>query len=93
MTSHSGFTTCILTNNYLDDSAQRGSLAQLMCELRPHFDLLIESCQIGMAKPDPQIYRFMLDTLKASPSEVRRHFLSVERNVVEIMQSRKIGKE
>nr|KAF6400916.1 epoxide hydrolase 2 [Rousettus aegyptiacus] len=65
-----GFTTCILTNNYLDDSAQRGSLAQLMCELRPHFDLLIESCQIGMAKPDPQIYRFMLDTLKASPSEV-----------------------
>ncbi|XP_039732116.1 bifunctional epoxide hydrolase 2 [Pteropus medius] len=65
-----GFTTCILTNNYLDDSTQRGSLAQLMCELRPHFDFLIESCQIGMAKPDPRIYRFMLDTLKASPNEV-----------------------
>lgn len=64
-----------------------------MCELRPHFDLLIESCQIGMAKPDPQIYRFMLDTLKASPSEVRRHFLSVEKNVIEILQSRKIEKE
>ncbi|XP_023386538.1 bifunctional epoxide hydrolase 2 [Pteropus vampyrus] len=77
-----GFTTCILTNNYLDDSTQRGSLAQLMCELRPHFDLLIESCQIGMAKPDPRIYRFMLDTLKASPNEVRRRFLSVEKNVL-----------
>uniref|UniRef100_A0A8C3WHP9 Bifunctional epoxide hydrolase 2 n=1 Tax=Catagonus wagneri TaxID=51154 RepID=A0A8C3WHP9_9CETA len=65
-----GFSTCILTNNWLDDSTQRGSLAQLMCELRPHFDFLIESCRIGMAKPDPQIYKFMLDTLKARPSEV-----------------------
>ncbi|XP_008148958.2 bifunctional epoxide hydrolase 2 [Eptesicus fuscus] len=65
-----GFTTCILTNNWLDDSTQRSSLAQLMCDLRPHFDFLIESCRIGMAKPDPQIYRFMLDTLKASPNEV-----------------------
>ncbi|XP_006153287.1 bifunctional epoxide hydrolase 2 [Tupaia chinensis] len=65
-----GFTTCILTNNWMDDSAERGSLAQLMCELRPHFDFLIESCQIGMAKPEPQVYKFMLDTLKASPNEV-----------------------
>ncbi|XP_039073312.1 bifunctional epoxide hydrolase 2 isoform X3 [Hyaena hyaena] len=65
-----GYTTCILTNNWLDDSAERGTLAQLMCELRPHFDFLIESCRIRMAKPDPQIYKFLLDTLKASPSEV-----------------------
>ncbi|XP_064338561.1 bifunctional epoxide hydrolase 2 isoform X2 [Camelus dromedarius] len=65
-----GFTTCILTNNWLDDSRQRGSIAQQMCELRPHFDFLIESCRIGVAKPDPQVYKFMLDTLKASPSEV-----------------------
>ncbi|XP_037668870.1 bifunctional epoxide hydrolase 2 [Choloepus didactylus] len=65
-----GFTTCILTNNWLDDSAQRDSLARLMCELRPHFDFLIESCQIGMAKPEPQIYKFLLDTLKVNPNEV-----------------------
>ncbi|XP_069340931.1 bifunctional epoxide hydrolase 2 isoform X2 [Eulemur rufifrons] len=65
-----GFTTCILTNNWLDDRAERGGLAQMMCELRPNFDFLIESCRIGMAKPDPQIYKFALDTLKASPSEV-----------------------
>nr|XP_020754299.1 bifunctional epoxide hydrolase 2 [Odocoileus virginianus texanus] len=65
-----GFTTCILTNNWLDDSAERGSLAQILCELKPHFDFLIESCQIGMVKPDPQIYKFVLDTLKTSPSEV-----------------------
>ncbi|KAM5308201.1 bifunctional epoxide hydrolase 2 [Glossophaga mutica] len=65
-----GLTTCILTNNWLDDSTQRSCWTQLMCELKPHFDLLIESCRIGMAKPDPQIYKFVLDTLKASPSEV-----------------------
>ncbi|XP_042636600.1 bifunctional epoxide hydrolase 2 [Orycteropus afer afer] len=65
-----GFTTCILTNNWLDDSVQRGSLAQLMIELRPHFDFVIESCHVGMAKPEPQIYKLVLDTLQANPNEV-----------------------
>ncbi|XP_037382399.1 bifunctional epoxide hydrolase 2 [Talpa occidentalis] len=65
-----GFTTCVLTNNWLDDSAHRGSVAQLMCELRPYFDFVIESCQVGMVKPEAQLYQLVLDTLKASPSEV-----------------------
>ncbi|XP_063582370.1 bifunctional epoxide hydrolase 2 isoform X5 [Pongo abelii] len=65
-----GFTTAILTNTWLDDRAERDGLAQLMCELKTHFDFLIESCQVGMVKPEPQIYKFLLDTLKASPSEV-----------------------
>ncbi|XP_004848444.1 bifunctional epoxide hydrolase 2 isoform X3 [Heterocephalus glaber] len=65
-----GFKTCILTNNWLDDRAERGDLAQMMCELSPHFDLLVESCQVGMVKPELQIYKLVLDTLKASPSEV-----------------------
>uniref|UniRef100_A0A8B7U872 Bifunctional epoxide hydrolase 2-like n=1 Tax=Castor canadensis TaxID=51338 RepID=A0A8B7U872_CASCN len=64
-----GFTTCVLTNNWLDDSVERGSLAQLMCELNQHFDFVIESCQTGMIKPEPQLYKFVLDTVKASPSE------------------------
>lgn len=65
-----GFTTCIVTNNWLDDSDKRGSLAQMMCDLSQHFDFLIESCQVGMVKPEPQIYKFVLDTLKAKPNEV-----------------------
>ncbi|XP_024106329.2 bifunctional epoxide hydrolase 2 isoform X2 [Pongo abelii] len=65
-----GFTTAILTNTWLDDRAERDGLAQLMCELKTHFDFLIESCQVGMVKPEPQIYKFLLDTLKASPSEL-----------------------
>ncbi|KAL0612785.1 LOW QUALITY PROTEIN: Bifunctional epoxide hydrolase 2 [Plecturocebus cupreus] len=65
-----GFTTAILTNTWLDDRAERDGLAQLMCKLKTHFDFLIESCQVGMVKPEPQIYKFLLDTLKTSPSEV-----------------------
>ncbi|XP_054431978.1 bifunctional epoxide hydrolase 2 isoform X2 [Pteronotus mesoamericanus] len=65
-----GFTTCILTNKWVDDTPQRSCWAQLMYELKPHFDFLIESSQIGMAKPNPEIYKFTLDTLKASPHEV-----------------------
>ncbi|XP_010621757.1 bifunctional epoxide hydrolase 2 isoform X1 [Fukomys damarensis] len=65
-----GFKTCILTNNWLDDRAERGDLARMMCELSPHFDLLVESCQVGMVKPDPELYKLVLDTLEASPSEV-----------------------
>lgn len=65
-----GFTTCIVTNNWLDDSDKRDILAQMMCELSQHFDFLIESCQVGMIKPEPQIYKFLVDTLKAKPNEV-----------------------
>ncbi|OBS68567.1 hypothetical protein A6R68_02888, partial [Neotoma lepida] len=65
-----GFTTCIITNNWLDDSDKRGSLAQMMCDLSQHFDFLIESCQVGMIKPEPQIYKFVLETVKAKPNEV-----------------------
>lgn len=93
VTSHSGYTTCILTNSWLDDSTQRSRLAQLLCQLKPHFDFLIESCRIRMAKPDPQIYKFMLDTMKASPSEVCRHFLLVKKNILEILQIRDIEEE
>lgn len=81
-----GFTTCIVTNNWLDDGDKRGSLAQMMCELSQHFDFLIESCQVGMIKPEPQIYQFVLDSLKAKPNEVSRYSLSGEKGIPEIVQ-------
>ncbi|XP_048186568.1 bifunctional epoxide hydrolase 2 [Perognathus longimembris pacificus] len=65
-----GFTTVIITNNWLDDSTERGSVARLMSELSPHFDFFIESCQVGLMKPEVQMYKCVLDTVKASPSEV-----------------------
>ncbi|XP_074144484.1 bifunctional epoxide hydrolase 2-like isoform X2 [Sminthopsis crassicaudata] len=64
-----GYKTCILTNNWLDDSTQRDTIAQVACTLGKHFDLMIESCRIGMAMSDPEIYKFTLKALKVAPHE------------------------
>ncbi|XP_069461743.1 bifunctional epoxide hydrolase 2 [Ambystoma mexicanum] len=64
-----GFKTCILTNNWVDDTPTRDSSAQVLTMLREHFDFLIESCRIGMRKPEPRIYQYALDMLKVKPQE------------------------
>ncbi|XP_068792806.1 bifunctional epoxide hydrolase 2 isoform X2 [Struthio camelus] len=65
-----GFKTCVFTNNWIDDSAGRLFTATLMNVLRRHFDLVIESCRVGMQKPDPEIYTYALEALQAKPQEV-----------------------
>ncbi|NXO51700.1 HYES hydrolase, partial [Aramus guarauna] len=65
-----GFKTCVLTNNWVDDSAGRLFTATLMNLLRRHFDLVIESCRLGARKPDPEIYAYALDALRVKPQEV-----------------------
>jgi putative hydrolase of the HAD superfamily len=37
--------------------------------LAPFFDATVFSCQAGMRKPDPRIYRLALEQLKVSPAE------------------------
>ncbi|NXV53053.1 HYES hydrolase, partial [Uria aalge] len=65
-----GFKTGVLTNNWVDDSAGRLFTATLMNLLRRHFDLVIESCRLGVQKPDPKIYTYALDALQVKPQEV-----------------------
>ncbi|NXK13563.1 HYES hydrolase, partial [Herpetotheres cachinnans] len=65
-----GFKTCVLTNNWVDDSAGRLFTATLMNLLHRHFDLVFESCRLGVQKPDPRIYTYALDVLQAKPQEV-----------------------
>ncbi|NXC20681.1 HYES hydrolase, partial [Corythaeola cristata] len=65
-----GFKTCVLTNNWVDDSSGRLFTATLLNLLRRHFDLVIESCRVGARKPDPEIYTYALDALQAKPQEV-----------------------
>ncbi|XP_044145429.1 bifunctional epoxide hydrolase 2 [Bufo gargarizans] len=64
-----GFKTCVLTNNWVDDSPNRQSTAEMFIFLKHHFDLVIESCRIGMRKPETQIYEYALKALKAEPQE------------------------
>ncbi|NXG26673.1 HYES hydrolase, partial [Grallaria varia] len=65
-----GFRTCVLTNAWLDDGAGRLRRAQLMDLLRRHFHLVLESCRLGMHKPEPRIYSRALEALQAEPQEV-----------------------
>ncbi|XP_055666134.1 bifunctional epoxide hydrolase 2 isoform X4 [Falco peregrinus] len=65
-----GLKTGILTNNWVDDSAGRLFTATLMNLLHRHFDLVIESCRLGVQKPDPKIYTYALDVLQAKPQEL-----------------------
>ncbi|KAH1172864.1 bifunctional epoxide hydrolase 2-like [Mauremys mutica] len=67
---NNGFRTCVLTNNWIDDGPQRRITALVNSLLRRHFDLVIESCRVGLQKPDPRIYEYALDVLKAKPQEV-----------------------
>ncbi|KFP34044.1 Bifunctional epoxide hydrolase 2, partial [Colius striatus] len=65
-----GFKTCVLTNNWVDDSTGRLFTATLMTLLRRHFDLVIESCRVGVQKPHLEMYTHALDVLQAKPQEV-----------------------
>ncbi|OXB78565.1 UNVERIFIED_CONTAM: hypothetical protein H355_010045 [Colinus virginianus] len=49
------------------------TLSQVSCGHWRHFDLLIESCRVGLHKPDPRIYTYALEVLQAQPQEVRGH--------------------
>ncbi|NWU21671.1 HYES hydrolase, partial [Dyaphorophyia castanea] len=65
-----GFLTCVLTNSWVDDSDGRSWKAELLEKLRLHFHLVLESCRVGMSKPDPGIYSHALEALGVRPQEV-----------------------
>ncbi|XP_067387397.1 bifunctional epoxide hydrolase 2 isoform X3 [Emydura macquarii macquarii] len=67
---NNGFKTAVLTNNWIDDGPERHITALVLTLLRRHFDLVVESCRIGLKKPDPRIYEHALGLLKAKPQEV-----------------------
>nr|XP_060610683.1 bifunctional epoxide hydrolase 2 [Anolis sagrei ordinatus] len=67
---NNGFKIAVLTNNWLDDSPNRLDTGLVFCLLRRHFDQVIESCRVGLQKPDPEVYKYALKELKAKPEEV-----------------------
>nr|XP_020668273.1 bifunctional epoxide hydrolase 2 [Pogona vitticeps] len=65
-----GFKIAVLTNNWIDDTPSRHRTGLALCLLRRYFDRVIESCRVGLQKPDPRIYEYALKELKAKPEEV-----------------------
>lgn len=64
-----GFKIAVLTNNWIDDGSHRYQTAHAFLLLRRYFDMVFESCRIGLQKPDPKIYEYVLDVMKAKPEE------------------------
>jgi len=61
-----GIKTAMLTNNWRSDVWDQA----VFKELPSLFDTVIESCEVGMRKPEPEIYTHTLEKLKMAASDV-----------------------
>lgn len=60
-----GFQVAALTNNWKTNDEQYAR----MDELRDEFHVFVESCRVGMRKPDPRIYEHTLSELDVDPTK------------------------
>jgi putative hydrolase of the HAD superfamily len=58
------FKLAALTNNWVTEDPGKGTN-----ELRPLFDVFIESSVVGLRKPDPRIYQHTCQALEIEPSQ------------------------
>jgi len=69
---HERLGTALLTNNFVPgDSSTRGDRASSgpYAEVLAEFDVIVESSQVGLRKPDPAIYALVCDKLGVEPAE------------------------
>jgi putative hydrolase of the HAD superfamily len=60
-------TGCITNNLPANAIGSRGGHTLYVAEVMALFDHVIESAKIGLRKPDPRIYRMMVETLDVDP--------------------------
>jgi len=60
-------TGCITNNLPANAIGSRGGRSIYVAEVMALFDHVIESAKIGLRKPDPRIYRMMVETLGVDP--------------------------
>ena len=69
MNIYAGLKTCALTNNWIDDAFE--SAPEKTNQLySSYFDVVLESCKLGIRKPNPEIYRIACKRLEVEPHEV-----------------------
>ncbi len=61
----SGIMTAALTNNWVADD----DISSLLSDFKKEFDVFVESSREGLAKPDPRIYKLVLEKLGVAPEE------------------------
>ncbi|XP_011661514.2 soluble epoxide hydrolase-like protein 2 isoform X1 [Strongylocentrotus purpuratus] len=64
-----GVQTCALTNNYIDNTSNRAYAAGGLTAFTFYFDEFVESCRLGIRKPDPNIFHEALARLGAEASQ------------------------
>ena len=60
-------TGCITNNLPANAIGSRSGRTLYVAEVMALFDHVIESAKIGLRKPDPRIYRMMVETLQVDP--------------------------
>src|SRR6202000_2874404 len=60
-------TGCITNNLPANSTGSQSGRVLYVAEVMALFDHVIESAKIGLRKPDPRIYRMMVDELKVDP--------------------------
>jgi epoxide hydrolase-like predicted phosphatase len=59
-----GYRTALVTNNV----REAGDSWRALMPLDELFDVVVDSCEVGMRKPDPRIYELTLDRLGVEPA-------------------------
>jgi putative hydrolase of the HAD superfamily len=62
-------TGCITNNLPANAIGSTSGRSLYVAEVMAMFDHIIESAKIGLRKPDPRIYRMMIDALKVDPAK------------------------
>jgi len=62
-------TGCITNNLPANAIGSTSGRSLYVAEVMALFDHIIESAKIGLRKPDPHIYRMMIDALKVDPAK------------------------
>jgi putative hydrolase of the HAD superfamily len=79
----SGGRTALLTNNVPPMMAHLRSLGRL----ESHFDVVLASCELGVCKPDPRIFRTCLEALGIPAAET----LFVDDHPPNVAEARRLG--
>ena len=80
-------TGCITNNLPANAIGSAGGRTLYIAEVMALFDHIIESAKIGLRKPDPQIYRMMVDALAVDP----KHCVYLDDLGVNLKPAREMG--
>ena len=65
-----GYLIGVLTNNWTDVNKDKEAAGEFFTFLNHHFHAVVESCKVGVRKPDQVVFKIACERLKTDPHEV-----------------------